>query len=56
MINPPPEKIIWHYEEWQSLFETMPNVEFVEGLPNPKQYDGKRGSLVIIDDLMNETN
>ena len=56
MIDPPPEKIIWHYGEWQSLFETMPNVEFVEGLPDPKQYDGTRRSLVIIDDLMNETN
>ena len=56
MINPPPEKIIWHYGEGQSLFETMPNVEFVEGLPDPKQYDGTRRSLVIIDDLMNETN
>ena len=56
MINPPPEKIIWHYGEWQSLFETMPDVEFVEDLPDPKHYDGARRILVIIDDLMNETN
>ena len=36
--------------------ETMPNVEFVVGLPDQKQCDGTRRSLVIIDDLMNETN
>ena len=24
MINPPPEKIVWHYGEWQSLFEPCP--------------------------------
>ena len=56
MINPPQEQIIWRYGEWQSVFETMLNVEFVEVLPDPKQYDGTRRSLDIIDDLMNETN
>jgi len=47
MVNPPPERIVWHYAEWQSHFETLPNVEFEEGI---------KRTLVVIDDLMNETN
>ena len=56
MINFPPEKIYWHYGAWQTQFETLTNVEFIEGLPNIENVDKTKRTLIIIDDLMNETN
>ena len=56
MINFPPEKIYWHYAAWQTQFESIPNVEFIEGLSNIKNVDKTKRTLIIIDDLMNETN
>ena len=54
MIQPPPEKVIWSYGEWQSLYVGVKGVEFVEGLPDVKML--KDRTLVIIDDLMAETD
>ena len=56
MINFPPEKIYWHYGAWQTQFKTLTNVEFIEGLPNIENVDKTKRTLIIIDDLMNETN
>ena len=56
MIEPPPQKIIWHYGEWQTLYERMDNVEFVEGLPDLKNIDPTFRHLIIIDDLMAEAD
>ena len=56
MICPVPDQIIWHYGEWQPMYETMPEVQFVEGLPDVKQRDAKKKTLVILDDLMTETD
>ena len=56
MIDPVPERVVWYYGEWQPLYETITDVEFVEGLPDIKALDGKKRTLIIIDDLMSETN
>ena len=56
MIHPVPTHIVWFYGEWQPMYDTMPGVEFVEGLPNLKVLDSKQPTLVIIDDLMSETD
>jgi len=56
MIDPPPEKILWYYGEWQELYTKMPGVEFVEGLPDVKTFQPGCRTLVIIDDLMAETD
>ena len=56
MINFPPEKIYWHNGAWQTQFERIPNVEFIEGLPNIENVDKTERTLIIIDDLMNITN
>ena len=56
MIDPPPEKVMWFYGEWQKMYESIPDVEFVEGLPNIKVLDGKKRTLLIMDDLMSETD
>ena len=56
LIDPAPEHVMWFYGEWQSMYETMSDVEFVEGLPNVKTLDGKKRTLLILDDLMSETD
>ena len=56
MIDPVPDHIIWHYGEWQPMYDTMSGVEFVEGLPDIKKLDPKQRTLLIIDDLMGETD
>ncbi|KAK7116651.1 hypothetical protein V1264_002290 [Littorina saxatilis] len=56
MMTPPPEELIWCYGAWQSGYKEMRHVTFVEGLPDVEQWTGTKRRLVIIDDLMSETN
>jgi hypothetical protein len=56
MITPPPEKIVYCYGEFQSMFAEYPTVEFQEGLPRVDQFDGQQRVLLIIDDLMNDAD
>lgn len=56
VIEPPPERILYCYGAYQEMFSKIEGVEFKEGLPSPDEFDGKEHSLVIIDDLMHETN
>ena len=37
MVDPIPEEILYCYGEWQSIFDTMKGVQFVEGLPDMDQ-------------------
>ena len=56
MMSPLPEEVVWCYGEWQSGYNTMKNITFVEGLPKTEEWtDGKR-RLVILDDLMSEAD
>ena len=54
MIYPAPNQIVWCYGEWQKIYSTIKNVEFVEGLPDINELQPQ--TLVIIDDLMSETD
>ena len=60
LVNLPPEKITWCYGEWQPLYSTLstihPNLECVEGLPDLSSFDPNNRNLVVIDDLMSETD
>ena len=56
MLKPIPDHVIWYYGEWQPLYETMRDVHFVEGLPDISTLDPGKRHLVIIDDLMSETD
>jgi len=56
MITPSPQRIVWCYAEWQRCFDSAPNVGFIEGLPQRENFDGTQSTLLILDDLMNETN
>ena len=56
LISPPPSKTVYFYGEYQQLFDQNPRTEFHQGLPNIEDFDVKELTLVIIDDLMQETN
>ena len=56
MLSPPPSKIYYCYGEYQSLFANYPHVIFNEGLPDITNFDGRQPVLLVIDDLMQETN
>ena len=56
MIKPPPRKIYYCYGEYQPMFTNYPHVIFNEGLPDISTFDGREPTLLVIDDLMTETN
>ena len=58
MIDPPPEQITWCYEEWQEAYATteLGHVRFEEGLPTAAMFDPTTRNLIVIDDLMAETD
>ena len=59
MINPPPERLIYAYGEWQPMFAEMKGVEFVKGITEDlisrENLGGKR-TLLVIDDLSDEVS
>ena len=56
IITPPPEKILWCFGVYQREFEKITGVEFHEGIPNLETFDGRQRTLLILDDLMQETD
>ena len=56
MIEPPPTKIVYCYGEYQQLFRQYPQLDFREGLPDMNNFDGREPVLLVVDDLMHETN
>ena len=60
LITPVPHTILVCYGEWQAAYNDMKqyglNIEFTEGLPNFDTLTGGEPKLIIIDDLMGETN
>jgi hypothetical protein len=56
MMEPPPQKIIWYYAEYQPKLETALRtlVEFREGIPDVSEFQGNKRVLLIIDDCMSE--
>ena len=58
MIDPPPKRITWCYGEWQEAYATMDlgDVRFEEELPSASMFDSSTRNLIVIDDLMAETD
>ena len=58
MIEPSPNRICYCYGEYQPIFNNYPQVTFHEGLPElgDEVFDGRQPTLMIVDDLMAETN
>jgi hypothetical protein len=54
VVNPPPLRIIWCYGIFQDIFRDIKGVEFNEGLPEESMQ--RKGTLIIIDDLMHEAD
>jgi hypothetical protein len=53
-ITPTPQKVVYCYGEYQTIFNDYSYINFHEGLPNVEDFDGKQRTLLIIDDLMKE--
>ena len=54
--NPPAERIIFCYGEYQIIFDKYPGVEFHDGLPDLSFFDLKKRTLLVMDDLMTSTD
>lgn len=58
LIKPSPNKIIYCYKEWQSIYDNfkidVPGIIFVDGLVRYDEIDMSFNNLIIFDDLMNE--
>ncbi len=49
------DRIIWYYDEYQPLYDKI-KAEFKQGFPDLNDFDGRQSTLIILDDLMRETN
>ena len=56
MFDKTPETIYWCYGEYQNWMINYPEIEFIEGLPNDIEFNKCKVNLLVIDDLMHETN
>ena len=57
IMVPIPEEIFFYYSEWQESYRRMPGeVIFKEGLPDIENLPPGRSRLIIIDDLMSESD
>jgi hypothetical protein len=56
MMTPIPDRILWCYGENQTLYGTVDGVDFQQGLPDLDNLDSREKHLIILDDLMDETN
>jgi hypothetical protein len=52
-----PEKVLFCYGEYQKIFDNYKrDITFKQGLPDVKKFNGKQRTLLIIDDMMTESN
>ena len=64
VIQPPPQRIVWSYSQWQPAYDQMlkniPGIEFVKGIPHDLDEDwyfnSNINNLMVIDDQMTETS
>ena len=56
MMTPIPDRILWCYGEYQILYGTVDGVDFHQGLPDLDTLDPREKHLIILDDLMDETD
>ncbi len=56
LIHPTPDRVVWCYGEWQPLYDSMPWVEFHEGLPDREMFQPHVKTVVVVDDLMVEAD
>ena len=56
MMTPIPDRILWCYGEYQTLYVTVDGVDFQQGLSDLDTLDPREKHLIILDDLMDETD
>ena len=54
MMTPIPDRILWCYGEYQTLYGAEDRVDFQQGLPDLGNLDPREKHLIILDDLMDE--
>lgn len=59
LIHPVPTRIIWAYglrneNQMMKIENAIPNIEFIEGLPNIDDINENDTNLLVLDDLMEE--
>ena len=56
VIKPRPDKILWLYAEDQPLYQSMKNVEFIQGIPEDLEtrFQRRHNNVLILDDLMTQ--
>ena len=57
-LSPVPQHIVWAYGIWQNGYKNMMHMvdEWVEGIPRMEDFNPNVHNLLILDDLMTETN
>jgi hypothetical protein len=56
MMTPKSDRILWCYGVYQTLYGTVDGVDFQQGLPDLDTLDPREKHLIILDDLMDETD
>jgi hypothetical protein len=56
MMTSIPDRLLWCNGEYQTLYGTVDGVDFKQGLPDLDTLNHREKDLVILDDLMNETD
>lgn len=58
ICDPPPKSITYLYGEYQKMFNSMPDVKFIEGLQEEviRNLGGDEPEWLVIDDLMHEAS
>jgi len=56
MVDTPPRRVVYCYGEYQQLFSEYPQMTFRQGMHNLDDFDGREPTLLVIDDLTNETD
>ena len=56
VIEPRPNNIVWLYAEDQPLYQSMKNVEFIQGIPEDLEtrFQRRHNNVLILDDLMTQ--
>jgi hypothetical protein len=54
MMTPKPDRILWCYGEYKTLYGTVDGVDFQQGLPDLDTLDPREKHLIILDDLIYE--
>jgi hypothetical protein len=49
-----PDRILWYYDEYQTLYGTVEGIEFQQGLQDLDNLDPRENHFIILDDLSPE--